>query len=177
MQKPNFFTVRGNHEDKVIEALSCPPEQLPKKLRWLRELTQDQVAFLQDIPLTISLPCYEPPVIVVHAGLIPGISLDQQDRSVVTTMRNLHREQEFGPFVAYERKKHGNAWSKHWVGPEHVLFGHDAPRRLQRRKFATGLDTGCAVGGELTACILPEHKIVSVPSKQVSKKEKKGKKK
>ena len=49
-----------------------------------------------------------------------------------------------------------------------LVFGHDAPGGLVRRHradgtpYLVGLDTGCVYGGELTAWILEEDRIVQV---------------
>jgi hypothetical protein len=58
----------------------------------------------------------------------------------------------------------GAPWGESYAGPELILFGHHAAAGLQRHPFAIGLDTGCVYGRELTACVLPEQRLLSVPA-------------
>ena len=47
-----------------------------------------------------------------------------------------------------------------------MFFGHDAARGLQAKSSAVGIDTGCVYGGRLTAMLLPDRELVSVPARR-----------
>eukprot|EP01126_Amoeba_proteus_P061372 TRINITY_DN8236_c0_g1_i3.p2 TRINITY_DN8236_c0_g1~~TRINITY_DN8236_c0_g1_i3.p2 ORF type:complete len:118 (+),score=18.83 TRINITY_DN8236_c0_g1_i3:662-1015(+) len=60
---------------------------VPSDVKWSENLLEEEINFLCSLPYTVSVPQFG--VIVVHAGLIPGIPLDQQHRSVMYKIRNL----------------------------------------------------------------------------------------
>lgn len=148
--------VAGNHE---IASLRGRARAEPK-YAWTAALTEEHLTYLRRLPYTISLPAHA--AVVVHAGLVPGVPLAGQDARTMMTMRNLLPCCPVAPaadgaprFEAQEKNGlGGSAWAAQWIGPPHVYFGHDAMRKLQRHAHATGLDTGCVYGGELTAAIL-----------------------
>ena len=153
------------------------------------------MAWLKGLPFTLSFPFLDPPLLAVHAGVLPGVPLEQQARRTMTSMRNVleaeHRilNDENGKkianatdatgatgasatttpqrhLVALEKPGRGEAWAKVWAGPEHAVFGHDARRGLQREPFATGLDTGCCFGRQLTARVFPSGDFFSVDARE-----------
>eukprot|EP00656_Telonema_subtile_P020091 TRINITY_DN21259_c0_g1_i1.p1 TRINITY_DN21259_c0_g1~~TRINITY_DN21259_c0_g1_i1.p1 ORF type:complete len:279 (+),score=54.38 TRINITY_DN21259_c0_g1_i1:592-1428(+) len=162
------LAVLGNHEVATLRAWQSRcggkhPEQHPR-YAWTDELLPEDVDYLRRLPYTIRLPAHN--ALVVHAGLVPGVLLEEQRPNDMVMMRDLESS---ATGLRASEKPVGQPWAGVWDGPEHVYFGHDAKRRLQKCEFATGLDTGCLYGGQLTAAILEvgqPRKIVSVPAQQ-----------
>ena len=161
--QPDWFSVRGNHDDRALMAALGDVECCSKpKYEWVNSLSDEDVAWMSDLPYTISIsntmfnndetsPTEHHDFIVVHAGLNPTIvDLESQDTKTLVTVRDLKVSEK------------SLAWANVWQGPQLVLFGHDAKRGLQRERFAIGLDSGCCYGKALTGIILPEMEFVTV---------------
>jgi diadenosine tetraphosphatase ApaH/serine/threonine PP2A family protein phosphatase len=157
--------VVGNHDARglawyrAVRDGTTPPKRKKKHLAVYESLGERDWAWLDALPPFLRLD--EHGVIVVHAGLLPDVPLDRQDPAHLMTMRSIRADG-----TPSEALEDGEPWAKLWPGPELVLFGHDAIRKLQRWPHAIGLDTGCVYGGELTGLLLPERELVSVPAKK-----------
>lgn len=148
------MAVRGNHEEVVIREYIHYIEtgEILDKNRWMTNLTIEQVTYLVELPYTIYIPQLN--AIVVHAGLVPLVPLNEQTIINMTKMRNvIENVDAYGnvTFQGIDKDNVGIAWASTWSGPQHIYFGHDAKRKLQEYKFATGLDTGAVYGDRLTA--------------------------
>jgi len=121
------------------------------------QLEERDWQFLSSLPLFIQIPEFN--CLVVHAGMVPGIPLQKQKPELLLNIRTI-RPDGSGSI----KDTDGVPWGRIWQGPQEVIFGHHAKRGIQRYPYATGLDSGCVYGGRLTAYILPERKLVSVPA-------------
>lgn len=163
-------SVLGNHDANLLRYQRArrggePSDASDAVRKIARKMSDEDWAWLEALPYTIELP--EHAAIVVHAGLVPGVPLDRQRPEDMLTMRSIRPDG-----TASKRLEDGLPWAQLWVGPPHVYFGHDAITGLQRHAHATGLDTGCVYGGELTACVLPsssgdERELASVEAARV----------
>ena len=178
VREQKFHCVLGNHDVSALQRVfaSKRGEEIPSKYSYVRRLSEEDIEWYRALPFTITLPEFN--AIVTHAGLIPGVPLHQQSVFSMTKMRNILRH-EHGELESLERDTDGENWATYWRTPPHVYYGHDAKRGLQKHEFATGLDTGCYKGRELTGVLLPSREFRSVPAKHVyvDKAEKKGRKK
>jgi hypothetical protein len=151
--------VLGNHDAHLLRALHGEAKVGAGHRAIAEKLDADDVAWLEARPLWLRLDhAADRPHLVVHGGLVPGVPLEQQTRDHLLNLRSITTEGE------PSKRIEGAPWASIWRGPEHVVFGHDAVRGLQLQPFATGLDTGCVYGRELTALVLPTGELVSVPA-------------
>ena len=146
------YSVRGNHEQSTLRELLAfqTTEILRDKYKWLRDFSDEDLNYLKNLPYTLSVESLN--TVVVHAGLTPGVEIEDQNPQHVMTMRNYVPEKFKSTNVITE----GHPWALFWSGPRHVIFGHDAQRKLQQYRFATGLDTGCVYGGHLTGLLVED---------------------
>lgn len=188
VRKIGARAVRGNHEDrllrwrrsraqkKALKGLARPtgPKIGPLTRRTAEALRGKDWEYLEAMPLWLDLP--EHGVRVVHAGVAPGIPMEDQDPRVLMYIRSLSRDAPGWPLEPSEDRG-SRSWAHFYLGPEHVVFGHNAQPEPELASYATGIDTGAVYGGRLTAMVLrageqvPPRKdraavLVSVPSRR-----------
>jgi hypothetical protein len=152
--------VLGNHDEHVLRARAGDAAAKWPHLEVANSLTAADVAWLTALPLWVRVDAGKQPHVVIHAGMVAGVPVEKQKREHLLTMRSIASDGR--PTKRIE----GTPWGALWTGPERVVFGHDAVRGLQRHPLATGLDTGCVYGRELTGLLLPEHRLIAVPARR-----------
>ncbi len=196
LRKHKAHCVRGNHEDRLLlyaghaKDTSLRPGKksggtestskyhAEKKLA--RELSHDQFSYLRSFPLALRIGNVDGlgEIVMVHAGLVPGLPIDSQDPSSVMNMRIIDLKTHV-PSKKHQRRN-SIPWFKLWnkfqrLLPTHlklrkpipgldsilsrrttVVYGHDSKRGLQIERYTKGLDTGCVKGGKLTALAVSE---------------------
>ena len=157
------LAVLGNHDAFALShRKEADKERLHSRRGYLRDLRDADWAYLESLPLYLRLGPEGPggpEVVVVHAGAVPGVPIEQQRREHLLSLRSITDRGE-----PTSRLLLHYPWAASWRGPERLVFGHDAVRGLQQYPLATGIDTGCVYGRCLTALILPDEKIVQVPA-------------
>lgn len=151
----------GNHERKHIRsALGETRAALSQNIvkAQLGEEYDEWLAYIETFSRHIELP----EAILVHGMFEPGIALeDQRDTVVIGTLSG----------EKYMNDHYPEPWYVNYAGPKPLIVGHhdylgQGDQPLIHNDLVYGIDTGAAHGGRLTALILPEFQMVSVPSRE-----------
>lgn len=153
------LSLMGNHERKHLRAargeLELAVSQRIARAQ-LGESYSEVLEFMAGFPLFIELP----EAVVVHGYLEPGLPLDHQRPDVLCGTMGGDR---------YLREHYSRPWYELWEGEKPVIVGHlDYLRSGEAFVYMDrifGLDTGCVHGRRLTGLLLPDFRIISVPSR------------
>ena len=145
-----FECLLGNHEDDY----AAEPEREPY-LRLRGAIGEKRHDWLVSLPLYVD----EPTFLAVHAGLEPGRSPADTSQRILVNIRTWDG-------VGQDLKDPDNpAWYTFYHEERPVFYGHWARAGLNIRDRTLGLDSGCVYGRRLSAYILQERHVVSVPAR------------
>jgi len=134
---PNFYTVRGNNEQKLIDGRKS-----------IDALTERDREYLESLPVIISWD----DVAVVHGGI------DHRQPVVEHTLEELLNYRSLVPDGSYDRPY----WFETRDELPRVFFGHTVLSEPFDSEYAVGLDTGCVYGGQLTAYNYRTGEVIAV---------------
>ena len=170
MRSNNTFAILGNHERKhvrfdqgLIAKRHFGKAQLETIRQFKHRFDELHLSYKETLEYFKTLPLYLnfPEALVVHAGMLYGIPLEEQDEKILTGAGFKRENQAIANGLFY--------WCTLYPpDAKPVIFGHlgigKAPWDLPVRKNLWPLDAGCVSGGYLTAVVLPEFKIYQVKS-------------
>jgi diadenosine tetraphosphatase ApaH/serine/threonine PP2A family protein phosphatase len=151
-RRRNSESVLGNHEYLLARLFYEREVEFERThLRTIAQLGNEAGRYLEWIS---SLPPYIDlgDFVVVHAGVRPGLPLENQTVEDLTQLRTLNGAQS------------GTPWLERYCEKKTVVFGHSVFDTPLIKDNAIGIDTGCVYGGSLTAVLLPERRLVSIPA-------------
>ncbi|KAI1768177.1 Metallo-dependent phosphatase [Hypoxylon sp. FL1150] len=182
---------KGEQDVVVVEEEDNTEEEEPLSLTDFADLatasrlTPTHRHWLANLPVILRVGTVSPrygDVVVVHAGLVPGVPLEKQDAWAVMNMRTLLSSTPVSPLQKHSphhlepsEGREGRPWASVWNELEKekqkkkkgkgdrttVVYGHDAKTGLKIRRYAFGLDSNCCRGGELTALVFEAADAVS----------------
>jgi len=156
--------ILGNHEETHLQQCRRADEKLlPDHLETRQVLAPEHYEYFARLPHYIRLPEYN--AVVVHAGVLPGRSIEEQDPYHLLHAQCV-KPPEKKSYWPSKAPADAQFWVHHWKGPERVIFGHTVFDKPLVTPHAVGIDTGCVYGRSLTAVILPTWEIVSVPARK-----------
>jgi serine/threonine protein phosphatase 1 len=161
-RKHNAISLLGNHELRLLQH-HVDPEQFELRngdIETFEKLRPDDFNYFAAMPHTYFDKDLN--IVFVHGGFLPDEPWQKQPAEVITRIQVVDNGKP---------RKRADApdaplWADVWNGPPFVVYGHTPREEVYKLKWSLCLDTGCVMGGHLTAYILPERRLVQVKARK-----------
>jgi diadenosine tetraphosphatase ApaH/serine/threonine PP2A family protein phosphatase len=176
--------ILGNHEERMLEheqramELGREPEMPMSHALTRAQLRDEHYDWFRQLPLFLRIP--EHNAVAVHAGVFPGLPIEQQTQRTLLHVQMLKPYDAEGRELYKDGKRHDAScwvskvpageehlwrfWTHFYEGPETIVFGHSVFDRPLITQNTFGIDGGVPFGLQLHALVLPERRIVTVNS-------------
>ncbi|MGH7995125.1 MAG: metallophosphoesterase [Opitutaceae bacterium] len=153
----------GNHELRLLKYRRTGDRKYAKEhdLDTFGKLRPEDWTFLESMALTFQEE--ELNTVFVHGGFLPDQPWQKQPAEIVTRIQVVTRD---GRPAKRSEAPDAPAWADRWNGPPFVIYGHTPRPEIYKLKWSVGIDTGCVLGGSLTACVLPEKRFIQVKARR-----------
>jgi serine/threonine protein phosphatase 1 len=153
----------GNHELRLLKYRRTGDRKYLKNgdLATHEKLRASDWTYLEAMPLTAAEP--ELNLVFVHGGFLPDEPWEKQPAEIVTRIQVIDHN---GRPAKRADAPDATPWADLWTGPPFVVYGHTPRPEVYKLKWSLGIDTGCVLGGQLTAYELPEKRFLHVKARQ-----------
>lgn len=158
---PNAISIQGNHERKHVRSFRGQTEAAASQAITRVQIGEadypDAITYMDDLPRYLELP----EATLVHGFWEPDVPLEAQRETVIVgTMSG----------EEYLKRKGIWPWYEYYDGDQPLIVGHRDYSDGQMRPFiyedrVYTIDSRCVYGGWLTGLLLPDFKLISVPSR------------
>ncbi len=156
--KNNVFSIKGNHEEKLIRYLRGNNINISGGLdKTIDQLNLDNINTSYAKELLNELESF--PMIIkinnnylVHAGIHPKKNILRQKKEHLLYIRHFNEKNQdfFDDTQPY--------WFEEYEGENNIFFGHDFHKSIEIKKNVFSLDGYCVYGNELRACLIQKNK-------------------
>ena len=153
----------GNHELRLLKYRRSGDKKYLKDddLATFEKLRPQDWTLLEGMPRLFEEP--ELNTVFVHGGFLPDEPWQKQPAEVVTRIQVVDSD---GRPAKRSAAPSAPSWADLWNGPPFVVYGHTPRPEIYKLKWSVGIDTGCVMGGSLTAYVLPDRRFVQVKARQ-----------
>src|SRR3954465_1557401 len=116
--------VLGNHDDHVLQARAGNVHAKEHHQKVAAALSATDADWLAARALWLRVGAGGNAHVVIHGGMVAGVPVEKQHRDHLLAMRSITSDGH------PSKRIEGTPWAALWLGPEHVVFGHDAVRGL-----------------------------------------------
>lgn len=181
LKQKNALVVLGNHdqwhlryqthEDKkktnsqYINPMKSPKDDKLETREQILKLPFDGFEWMRTWPMFVKIP--EHNVVVLHGGLEKNLTPERTKKEIICRVRYLNKNGT----MSYSLLDDGCFWADVYEDNPvagTIIYGHANAKEPRIRKHSFGIDTSAVYGYKLSALLLPEFEIISVPARKIS---------